>query len=77
MKPSAWKSRWVPALSVAAVSLAALGTVTLGARAPSPTVAAQRPAADAPVNVVRAPAPSAPAREPCRTCAMGAGRSNL
>ena len=77
MKPSAWKSRWVPALSVAAVSLVALGTATFGARAPAPAVAAKRPAADAPVHVVRAPAPGTPSREPCSTCAMGAGRSNL
>ena len=77
MKPSAWISRWVPAASVAALSLVALGTATFGARAPLPVVAAQRPAADAPVDVVRAPAPTVPSREPCRTCQMGAARSTL
>ena len=77
MKPSAWISRWVPATSVAALSLIALGTATFGARSPAPPVAAQRPAANAPVNVVRAPVPALPSREPCRTCEMGAARSPL
>lgn len=77
MNPSAWSLSWVPAVAIAALACIALGTATFGARTSAPAVAAQRPAADAPVNVVRAPASAATGKAPCRTCTLGAGRSWL
>ena len=77
MSPRATNHRWVPALAIAAVSIAALGTVTVGTRENAPA-RVDRPAADAPVHVVRAPASAQPQHQPaCTTCAMGAGRSAL
>lgn len=70
-------TRWVPALAVAAVCIAALGAATFGAREVPPAAAAERPAADAPVQVVRVPAPAAGVAEPCRTCTLGAGKGWL
>lgn len=70
-------ARWVPVLAIAAVCIAALGAVTFGARDVPPTSLAQRPAADAPVHVVRGPASVAGAQEPCRTCTLGAGKGWL
>lgn len=69
MKTSARSTRLVSALAVAAVSIAAVATVASSwpARAPavSPaaTLSAQRPAADAPVQVVKAPATGEPRRQ--------------
>ena len=70
------KRIWVPAFAVIAICIIALGAVVFGgAGAPA---AASRPAADAPVDVVRAPASAVPPREPaCRTCALGAGKGWL
>ena len=76
MDTSNWSSRLVPALAVTAVCIAAVGAV--GHRLSATTQPApQRPAADAPVNVVKAPAAPAAAPGTCTTCAMGAGRSTL
>ena len=74
METPPWTSRWVPALSVAAVSLASLGAAVFGARTPAQPPVTARPAADQPVDVVRAPASpaSAASAAACRTCEMGA-----
>jgi hypothetical protein len=75
MNNSAWSFRWVPAFAVAAVSIAALGAAASASwRGARERVHAQRPAADAPVQVVRAPATPAARPRPtaCSTCVMGA-----
>jgi hypothetical protein len=77
MNPSPWLSRCLPVAAIAALSVVALLTVTVGERFPHRQVATQRPAADAPVHVVRAPARATPGKEPCRTCELGAGGSTL
>ena len=87
MNKSAWSSRLASAASVAAVSIAALGAAgsdwaarhepaqaaraTLPAQAARATLRAQRPAADAPVQVVKAPGATAARRQPasCPDCA--------
>ncbi|MBE7370084.1 hypothetical protein [Ramlibacter pallidus] len=75
MNPSARPSRIVPALAVAAVSFAALCAAWTGdAALDAPGQQAQRPAADAPVEVVKSPlAPALPAARGhmvgCRDCA--------
>lgn len=82
MKTSARTSRLVPGLAVVAMSLAALATVaatqwsadqTPGPRADG-GMRAQRPVADAPVQVVRAPAEAPARRQPaaCGECASAA-----
>jgi len=78
METSNWSSRWVPALAATAVSIAALCAAIFGGRAPERPVQVSRPAADAPVDVVRVPASAAPgAPHPaCDTCELGAARSN-
>ena len=60
MTKTARSIRLVQALAAAAVTLAAMGAVTAHWRAdrrpqPAPAVQAQRPAADEPVEVVKAP----------------------
>jgi hypothetical protein len=72
MNPSAWPYRLVSSSAVVAVSVAALCAAWIGSSreaAPS-TLQAQRPAADAPVRVVKAPAPAAVQQQPvgCRDC---------
>lgn len=71
MNTSAWISRWVPALAVAAVSIAALSAATVSALRQQEPAVAQRPAADATVDVVRVPASARARDEACRTCTMG------
>jgi hypothetical protein len=80
MNTSAWSSRLVPALAVTAVAIAALGTVIasrLGGA--DETRQPPRPAADAPVRVVKAPDANVARsqRTVCTTCTLGAssGRS--
>lgn len=78
MKTSARSSRLVPGLAVVAMSLAALATVAAtqwsAGTLPMPRadggMRAQRPVADAPVQVVRAPAAAAARQRPaaCRDC---------
>lgn len=76
MTTSARSARLVSALAVAAVSAAALATVAsswMDRSAATLSLAAgqQRPAADAPVDVVKAPAPVPAARQQpvgCRDC---------
>jgi len=77
MNPSTCLSRCLPVAAIAALSVVALLTVTVGERNPRQEAAAQRPVADAPVNVVHTPATTRPGKEPCRTCELGAGRSTL
>jgi hypothetical protein len=78
MNKSAWSSRLASAASVAAVSIAALGAAGSDwaarhepAQAGRATLRAQRPAADAPVQVVKAPGATAARRQPasCPDCA--------
>ena len=76
MSAHALSSRRLPAFAVAAVCIAALGAAFSGAHERQPASPA-RPAADAPVDVVRAPASTAPQAPACVTCAMGAGRVML
>lgn len=73
MNPSTSLSRCLPAGAIAALSVVAVLAVSAGGRKPQET--AQRPAADAPVHVVRAQASAKPRQEPCRTCELGAARS--
>lgn len=70
---------WVPAAAVTAVCLAAFAAVVVGVRGESQVVpATPRPAADAPVDVVRAPlAVPSFGESACRTCALGAGGVSL
>lgn len=75
MNPSTSLSRCLPVAAIAALSVVAVLAVTVGGRTPQDT--AQRPSADAPVHVVRAPATAKPRQEPCRTCEFGAARSRL
>jgi hypothetical protein len=78
MSKRAWSSHWVPALAITAVSIAAIAAATFGARETPAPVAATRPAADAAVDVVRAPASAVTVREPaCPTCTLGAGKEWL
>lgn len=79
MDTSHCPSRLVPALAVTAVCIAAIGAVghRLADSFPRAVPAPTRPAADAPVNVVKAPATVQPDAVPCTTCAMGAGRGPL
>lgn len=71
MNQQAWSFRRVSALSVAAVSIAALGAAAASWVERSDVPVATRPAADAPVEVVRMPA-SVPAHtQACPTCTMG------
>lgn len=76
MDKRASSSRLVSALAVAAVSIAAAGAaVTAWQSRGGAETRTGRPAADAPVDVVKAPAvPVVQRIEPCPTCAMGAGR---
>ena len=71
MKPSAWSVRLLPAAAAIAVTLAALATMAdawSDRRAAS--VEAARPAADAPVHVVRVPPREQARQHPavCRDC---------
>ena len=72
MDTNASASRLVPTLAATAVSIAAIAAAaaTWAGREPAP----QRPPADAPVRVVKSPAPPAVDRlpVPCATCTMGA-----
>lgn len=73
MNPNASPSRLVSGAAVIAVSVAALGAAWMGGgqvAAPA-ELQAGRPAADAPVRVVKAPA-SEPTRQPvkCIDCAL-------
>jgi hypothetical protein len=78
MNHSARSVRWVPVLAIVALSFVALATATFGGHVPeAPAVAAQRPAADAPVDVVRLPASTTAPRQRCRTCELGAARGWL
>lgn len=70
-------ARWVPATAIVAVCIAALGAATFGVGEPAAPVQAARPAADTPVDVVRAPVPASSAEGACRTCTMGAGKGWL
>ncbi|MBC5784269.1 hypothetical protein H8N03_15055 [Ramlibacter sp. USB13] len=72
-------ARCVPAFAVIAVCIAAVGAATFGSAPEAPpAVVAARPAADASIDVVRAPASSTPAQDgACRTCTLGAGKGWL
>jgi hypothetical protein len=77
MTTSARSARLVSGLAATAVCIAAVAAVasTWMARHDNPAPAAahaQRPAADAPVNVVKAPALSDPRQQPasCRECGV-------
>ncbi|HVE54666.1 MAG TPA: hypothetical protein VNB23_14895 [Ramlibacter sp.] len=72
MNPTARSPRLVPAAAVVTVSLAALCAAWMGEGRPQgAAIDAQRPAADAPVRVVKAPAAPSPYRHAvsCRGCA--------
>jgi hypothetical protein len=78
MTTNAPSNRLVSALAVGAVSIAALATAASSwvAREDAPPAAvqaAQRPAADEPVRVVKAPPAAAARQQPasCRECADG------
>lgn len=85
MTTNARSARLVPALAVAAVSAAALAAVAsswMDRSEATLSLAAgqQRPAADAPVDVVKAPAPAPAARQQpvgCRDCERPATEQRL
>jgi hypothetical protein len=80
MDASARSSPLVSTIAAVAVCVAAIGATAsdLRARAPAELPPA-RPAADARVDVVKAPPEPVADRvsQPCTTCAMGAGRGLL
>lgn len=78
MNLSARISRLVPVLAVAAVSMAALAAATVASLRQQEPAVAQRPAADAVVDVVRVPVSDRGQRpSACQACVMGHQRGML